>query len=240
MPLNGIIGFQRFILDGMADDPEEEREFLEEAQKSGMHLLNLLNDILDLARIEADQMHIELGEVKLDEIFKDVEKFRVLAQRKNLSLSLEMPNNHNEIILYSNCDKLGKVISNLLDNAIKYTDKGEIKISAEVIENKISVDNRKFLHMGKIEVADTGFGVPRSVQNNLFKPFVDIYSGYSYGEHHFNGIGIGLALSKSLIKKMGGEINFYSPGIGLGSTVTFTIPMLGSLDQLGRSNHQPR
>jgi len=94
-PLNGILGFQKLILDGMADDPEEEREFLEEAQMSGMRLLNLLNDILDIARIEADKMHLELGEVKLDEVLKEVEKFRVLAQKKNLSLSLEIPNNHN-------------------------------------------------------------------------------------------------------------------------------------------------
>lgn len=210
----------------MADDPEEEREFLEQAQMSGMRLHNLLNDILDIARIEADKMHLELGEVKLDEVFKDVEKFRVLAQRKNLSLSLEMPNNHNEIILYSNCAKLEKVISNLLDNAIKYTHEGEIRISAEVIENKVIVDNRKFLHMVKIEVTDPGIGVPLNKQNNLFKPFFDIYG--NYGKHGCKGLGRGLALSKGLVKTMGGEMNFYSPGEGLGSTVTFTIPMLGS------------
>jgi signal transduction histidine kinase len=94
-PLIGIIEFQKPILEGMIDDPEEERDFLEEAQMSGMRLLNLLNDILDIARIEADKMHLELGEVKLDEVLKEVEKFRVLAQKKNLSLSLEIPNNHN-------------------------------------------------------------------------------------------------------------------------------------------------
>ena len=227
-PLNGILGFQKLILDGMADDPEEEREFLEEAQMSGMRLLNLLNDILDIARIEADKMHLELGEVKLDEVLKEVEKFRVLAQKKNLSLSLEIPNNHNEIILYSNSDKLKQVILNLVDNAIKYTHEGEIKISAKVIKKKVIVDSREFLHLVKIEVTDTGIGLPRGVQNNLFKPFVNIYGGYSYGNHG-SGIGIGLALSKSLMKKMGGEMNFYSPGMEGGSTVTFTIPMLGSL-----------
>jgi signal transduction histidine kinase len=121
------------------------------------------------------------------------------------------------------------VISELVDNAIKYTAEGEIKISAEVIEKKIIVDSKEFPHLVKIEVTDTGIGLSGCVQNNLFKPFFNIYSGCSYGNHHCNDIGIGLALSKSLMKKMGGEINFYSPGEGLGSTVTFTIPMLGSL-----------
>ncbi len=225
----------------MTDDLEEERELLEEAHKSARDLYNLLNDIADFARIEADKMHLELGEVKLDEVFKDVEEFRVLAQRKNLSLYLEMPNNHNEISLYSNSQKLQQVMSNLLMNAIEYTHYGGIKISTEVIEKKDSVDRWEFLHMVKIEVTDTGIGVPLNKQNNLFKPFFDLDGDGTliYRPHRIllynsdrtsrnDGIGIGLALSKSLVKRMGGEINFYNSGEGLGSTVTFTIPMLGS------------
>jgi hypothetical protein len=230
--LNGIIGLQKLILDGMANDPEEEREFLKEAQESGIHLLNLLKDILDIVRIEADQMHLGLGEVKLDEVFKDIEEFRVLAQRKNLNLYLEMPNNHNEIILYSNSENLKKVISSLLSNAIKYTYEGEIKISTEVIKKKDSVDSREFLHMVKIEVTDTGIGIPLNKQNNLFKPFFEPFfknSVHYGGPSCYTRIGLSLTLSRSLVKRMGGEMNFYSPGEGLGSTVTFTIPMLCSL-----------
>ena len=232
-PLIGIIKFQKPILEGMIDDPEEERDFLEEAQRLAVHLHNLLTDIRDIVWIEADDMHIELGEVKLDEVFKDVEKFRALAQKKNLSLYLELPNNHNEIILYSNYAELKRVISNLIDNAIKYTDEGEIKISAEVIKKKVIVDSQEFLHLVKIEVTDTGIGLPGGVQNNLFKPFANLYSGYTYFKSPGNGISTGLVLSKGLMKKMGGEMNFYSPGIGWGSTVTFTIPMLGSHNTIG-------
>jgi hypothetical protein len=240
-PLYNLTGCQKLILEGMTDDLEEERELLEEAHKSARDLYNLLNDIADFARIEADKMHLELGEVKLDEVFKDVEEFRVLAQRKNLSLYLEMPNNHNEISLYSNSQKLQQVMSNLLMNAIEYTHYGGIKISTEVIEKKDSVDRWEFLHMVKIEVTDTGIGVPLNKQNNLFKPFFDLDGDGTliYRPHRIllynsdrtsrnDGIGIGLALSKSLVKRMGGEINFYNSGEGLGSTVTFTIPMLGS------------
>ncbi len=240
-PLYNLTGCQKLILEGMTDDLEEERELLEEAHKSARDLYNLLNDIADFARIEADKMHLELGKVKLDEVFKDVEEFRVLAQRKNLSLYLEMPNNHNEISLYSNSQKLQQVMSNLLMNAIEYTHYGGIKISTEVIEKKDSVDRWEFLHMVKIEVTDTGIGVPLNKQNNLFKPFFDLDGDGTliYRPHRIllynsdrtsrnDGIGIGLALSKSLVKRMGGEINFYNSGQGLGSTVTFTIPMLGS------------
>jgi hypothetical protein len=227
IPLNAMTGLQKLILDGMADDPEEERDFLEEAHKSGMRLRNLLNDIQDMVLIEADKMHLELAEVKLDEVFKDVENFRTLAQEKNLSLSLEMPTNYNEIILYSNYDKLQKVIAELLKNAIKYTHKGEIKIRAEVINKKVSVNSLQFMNVIKIEVNDTGIGVYLDQQNNLFKPFFD--SGRNNRTQVYKSTGIGLALSKGLVKKMGGEMIFYSLGEGLGSTVTFTIPMSGLL-----------
>jgi hypothetical protein len=219
-PLNGIIGGQKFILEGMADDPEEERDFLEQAHRIALYLHNLLNDIQDIARIEADKMHLELGAVKLDEVFKDVEKFRTLAQAKNLSLSLEIPINHNEIILYSNSHRLQQVMSNLVDNAIKFTHEGEIKISAEVIENQVSVDIHDFLSMVKIKVTDTGIGVSLNEQKNLFKPF------FRVGTCRRHAVNRGLPLSKGLVKRMGGEMIFYSPGEGLGSTVTFTIPCL--------------
>ena len=144
-----------------------------------------------------------------------------------MSLSLEIPTNYNEIILYSNYDKLQKVIAELLKNAIKYTHEGEIKIRAEVINKKVSVNSQQFMNMIKIEVNDTGIGVPLDQQNNLFKPFFD--SGRNRRTKFCNSTGIGLALSKGLVKNMGGEIIFYSLGEGLGSTVTFTIPMSGSL-----------
>jgi hypothetical protein len=223
IPLNGIIGCQKLILEGMADDPEEERDCLEKAHSAAFYLYNLLNDIHDIARIEADKMHLELGAVKLDEVFKDVEKFRTVAQEKNLSLSLEIPINPNEIILYSNSQRLQQVMSNLVDNAIKFTHEGEIKISFQVIENQVSVDIQDFLSMVKIEVTDTGIGVSLNKQKNLFKPF------FRVGNCRRQSVNRGLPLSKGLVKKMGGELIFYSPGEGLGSTVTFTIPMLGSL-----------
>jgi signal transduction histidine kinase len=110
-----------------------------------------------------------------------------------------------------------------LKNAINYTHEGEIKIRAEVLNKKVSVKSREFINMIKIDVNDTGIGVSFEKQNNLFKPFFD--SDRNCRTQVYGGVGIGLALSKGLVKNMGGEMIFYSLGEGLGSTVTFTIPM---------------
>ena len=96
-----------------------------------------------------------------------------------------------------------------------------------MINKKVSVNSQEFMNMIKIEVNDTGIGVPFEEQNNLFTPF--FYSRCYGSTQFYGGVGIGLALSKGLVKNMGGEMIFYSLGEGLGSTVTFTIPMSGLL-----------
>ncbi|MGB5961897.1 MAG: HAMP domain-containing sensor histidine kinase [Coleofasciculaceae cyanobacterium] len=222
-PINGIIGFQKLLVEGVADDPEEERHFLEEVYRLALNLHKRLNDIQDFAKIEADQMDLTLGEIKLDELFKDVENFaRILVEKKNLSLSLKTPTNHHKIILYGDYKQLLRVISNLVDNAIKFTGEGRIKITAEVINKKAYIGSQEFVNMVKIEVIDMGIGVLPNAQNRLFIPFFD--SGNHEITNHISR-GFKLALSKKLVEKMGGEMSFYSAGENMGSTVTFTIPM---------------
>ena len=222
--LNGMIGFQKLILEGMADDPEEKQDFLEEAHRLGLYVLSGVNDIRDIALIEADKMHLELAEVKLDEVFKDAENFRTLAQAKRLSFSLELPTNHNEIILYSNYAKLQKVITDLLKTIIGYTYEGEVKIKAEVINEKVSVNSQEFMNMIKIEVNGTGSPTFLHEQRSFSGSNLDTITFPSY-----KGTGIGMTLSKGLVKEMGGEIIFFSLDKVLGSSVTFTIPMSGLL-----------
>lgn len=223
-PINGMIGFLKLIMEGMADNPEEERDFLEEAHKLALNLCKRINDILDITTIEANKMDLNLGEVKLDKLFKDVENFaQPLVQRKHLSLSLQMPTNFDEIILYSNYQRLLEVMLNLVDNAIKFTDEGGITISVEVIKKKVYFDSREFSNMVKIKVADTGIGLSFYEQRKLFQPFGKLKS--SEGQNVSPGICLGLALSKRFVQLMGGEMNFFSAGENMGSTVTFTIPM---------------
>ena len=222
-PLNGIIGFLKLLLEGMADDPEEQQEFIEEAYKSSIHLLNLINDILDIAKIEAGKMELELNEIELDELFQDVNNLiNTQAKQKNLNFQIKSPATLTPITLYGNYQRLLQVLLNLISNGIKFTKEGGIVVSAEVNNKKVEFQGIEFPGMVKISVADTGIGVSLEKQDKLFENFyqVDGSRTKSYG-----GTGLGLAISQKLVEAMGGTISFYSMGDGLGSTVTFTVPL---------------
>ncbi|MEL6442107.1 MAG: ATP-binding protein [Cyanobacteria bacterium J06621_8] len=222
-PLNGIIGFLKLLLEGMADDPEEQREFMEEAYKSSIHLLNLINDILDIAKIEAGKMDLELTEIELDELFQDVDNLiHTQAKQKGLNFQIKSPRTLTPITLYGNYQRLLQVMLNLIGNGIKFTKEGGIIVSAEVNNKKVEFQGREFPGMVKISVADTGIGVSLEKQNKLFENFyqVDGSRTKSYG-----GTGLGLAISQKLVEAMGGSVYFYSMGDSLGSTVTFTVPL---------------
>ena len=222
-PLNGIIGFLKLLLEGMADNAEEQHEFIEEAYKSSIHLLNLINDILDIAKIEAGKMELELTEVELNDLFQNVDNLiRNQAEQKGLNLQFKYPPTMTPVILYGNYQRLLQVMLNLVGNGIKFTQEGGIVISAEVNNKKIESQGIELPGTVKISVADTGIGVSLEKQNKLFENFyqVDGSRTKSYG-----GTGLGLAISQKLIEAMGGTISFYSMGDGLGSTVTFTVPL---------------
>ena len=222
-PLNGIIGFLKLLLEGMADNPAEQQEFLQEAYKSSIHLLNLINDILDIAKIEAGKMNLELTDVELDELLQDVENLiHTQAEQKNLSLQIKHPATLTPVTVYGNYQRLLQVILNLVSNAIKFTHEGGIVISVEIIRKKLICNQQEFPGMAKISVADTGIGVSLEKQDKLFENFFQIDGSHtkSYG-----GTGLGLAISQKLVEAMGGTISFYSMGEGLGSTVTFTVPL---------------
>lgn len=222
-PLNGIIGFLKLLLEGMADDPEEQREFIEEAYKSSIHLLNLINDILDIAKIEAGKMELELNEVELDELLKDVDNLiRTQAEQKGLNFHIKSPATLTPVMLYGNYQRLLQVMLNLVGNGIKFTQEGGIMISAEINNKKVEFQGREFPGMVKISVADTGIGVSLEKQNKLFENFYQVDGSRTKS---YAGTGLGLAISQKLVEAMGGTISFYSMGDGLGSTVTFTVPL---------------
>jgi signal transduction histidine kinase len=222
-PLNGMIGFLKLILDGMADDPEEQNEFIYEAYRSALHLLNIINDVLDIAKIEAGKLQIELSPVKLDDLLSDVEDFtRGQVQQKNLSFEVQKPPTDDEIILFGNYQRLLQVMLNLVGNAIKFTNEGGITISVEITKKRITVQNQELPGMVKVRVADTGIGVSLDKQDKLFQSFSQVDGSRT---RQYGGTGLGLAISQKLVEAMGGVVNFYSMGEGLGSTVTFTVPL---------------
>jgi len=234
-PLNGMIGFLKLVLDGMADDQEEHDEFVSEAYNSAVHLLNIINDILDLAKIEAGKMQITCNPVKLDTLLNDLEGFtRHQAEQKNLRYEIRVPATRDPVILFGNYQRLLQVMLNLVGNAIKFTHEGSVTISAEVIPKnlvehsaeKTTVDEEdvgdRNAGMVKISVADTGIGVSLEKQDLLFQSFSQVDGSHT---RQYGGTGLGLAISQRLVEKMGGVVKFFSLGEGLGSTVTFTVPL---------------
>ncbi|MBD2676799.1 MULTISPECIES: ATP-binding protein [Nostoc] len=224
-PLNGMIGFLKLILEGMADDPEEQNQFLQEAHHLSIHLLNIINDILDIAKIEAGKMELAYAPVKLGELFTDVENFmRPQAEMKNLSFQMQMPATSDEIIVQSNYQRLLQVMLNLVNNAIKFTHEGGITVSADLVlkKSKPQFQGQQFPGMVRVRVADTGIGVSLDKQDKLFQLFSQVDGSRT---RQYGGTGLGLAISQKLVEAMGGEVHFYSLGEGLGSTVTFTVPL---------------
>lgn len=222
-PLNGMIGFLKLILDGMIDEPEEQLQCIQESYRSAMHLMDVIQDILDVAKIEAGKMQIDLNPIRLNELLLDVENFtRPQAQQKNLSFEIRAPETRDEIVLYGNYQRLKQVMLNLVGNAIKFTHEGSITISAEIVPGKVVVQGEEKPGSMKISVADTGIGVSLEKQDKLFQTFSQIDGSRT---RQYGGTGLGLAISQKLVEAMGGIVNFFSMGEGLGSTVTFTVPL---------------
>jgi signal transduction histidine kinase/CheY-like chemotaxis protein len=212
-PLNSIIGFLGLILDGYCVDKQEEREFLRNAQQSAKQLLSIINDVLDLAKIEAGRMELELQEVELKSLFEEVRSLtQVQAQQKRLKLSFTCER-HPSARVYADPGKLRQVIINLAGNAIKFTDKGEITVRSLVQKERGNV---------LIEVEDTGMGVPAHTQKRLFEKFRQA-DGSSTRKH--GGTGLGLTITKNLVEIMGGKIKLESPGEGKGTKISFTVPL---------------
>ncbi len=222
-PLNGMIGFLKLILDGMADDPEEQQEFLEESLKSAEHLLDIINDVLDLAKIEAGKLQIELSPIALNDVLDQLKRAQSnSAERKNLYFDIELPQTRDDVMVYANYKRLYQVLLNLVGNAIKFTHEGGVTISTEFIKRRVMIQNHECPGLIMIRVADTGIGVSLEKQDRLFQSFSQIDGSTT---RRYGGTGLGLAISQTLINAMGGEVNFYSMGEGLGSNVTFTIPL---------------
>jgi signal transduction histidine kinase len=220
-PLNGIIGFLKLVLDDMADSEEEKQEFLEEAHQSALHLLNLINDILDLAKIESGIIDRELGAVDLAELCQAVSNFAIpQTQAKKLDFKLKLPSTLTPIAVYGNYRWFLQVMLNIVGNAIKFTPVGEITISGEIIKQKIEWKGQIFPGKVKISITDTGIGVSLEKQAKLFEKFVQIDGSRTKA---YGGTGLGLSISQRLVEAMGGNIAFFSMGEELGSTVTFSV-----------------
>jgi signal transduction histidine kinase/HAMP domain-containing protein len=209
-PLTNIIGFSRVILkgiDGPISDPQ--RSDLEIVYANGQHLLGLINDLLDVAQIEAGLMELEFKEVDLRELVQSVmATTSALVRDKDIQLHQEI---HPELpLIEADGTRLRQVLLKLLSNAAKFTDRGSITVRAWPSGNEVQVT-----------VSDTGRGIPREDQERVFERFEQGETGVKHPE----GIGVGLALCKEFVEMHGGRIWIESEE-GAGSTFHFTLPIL--------------
>lgn len=208
-PMNSILGLTELILE-KADLGGKNRERLEVVLSSGKRLMTLINDILDLSKIEAGKMEIRDEDVLLEEIIEEVSNsINPLVLKKGIGFSVNRKTN-TRIIIHTDRGKIVQVLINLLGNAIKFTDVGEVSLS-------ISIEN-EFLHF---DVSDTGIGVSEDNQKIIFEEFRQIDGSTT---RKYGGTGLGLAICKKIIDLLGGQIWLQSVP-GKGSTFSFKVPL---------------
>lgn len=207
-PMNGIIGLTELTL--RTDLDAKQREYQETLKRSADTLMHILNDILDISKIEAGQLDIESNSINIrNEIENTVSVFAHKAVEKNIKLNLNIDPAVPEFVIGDQF-RLTQILSNLISNGIKFTDKGSVDINL-VIDSHVN-----FL---KFEIIDTGIGISEDVQKELFNSFTQADSSTS---RKYGGSGLGLAISKHLIKMMKGNIKLDSKP-GSGSKLTFTL-----------------
>lgn len=209
-PLTAIIGFSDVMLGGMSGEfNEQNKKFLNNIANSGKHLLTLINNILDLSKIEAGKMELELEMFSVHEVFNDTRAVTsALALKKDISMKFNV---EPEISIYADRIRFKQVIYNLMSNAIKFTPKGG-SVDVSVAKTGDSV---------RVSVSDTGIGISEENQKLLFQPFRQVDSSIN---RQYDGTGLGLALVRKFVELHGGRV-WVESETGKGSTFTFELPL---------------
>lgn len=212
-PLNAILGFGQLMQYHDEQLGDELMGYAEEITKAGQHLLNLINEILDLARIESDKLHISIEDIELIDVVADcISLTRPLAQQKAVTLINRISDEHSYVVR-GDYLRIKQALINLISNAIKY---GSAHSKVTLTCHKPSSSHVR------IEVTDTGPGIPGDKMHLLFKPFERLDN-----EDHIEGTGIGLSLTKKLVELMNGEVGAYSE-LGKGSTFWIKLELSDS------------
>jgi two-component system, NarL family, sensor histidine kinase BarA len=219
-PLNAIVGCIRIVKDGYCDNSEEELEFLQQADDAAIHLLGIINDVLDISKIEAGKLSVSIERVDLNAIVDEVVELQTVAIQKK-KLQSKITKNPDKIFVDADPAKLKQIFLNVIGNAVKFTEQGGIFIDISTKKGQAIV-----------AVRDTGIGIDPQQQDKLFRPFVMIDASTT---RKFGGTGLGLAISRNLMELMRGSISLSSPGQDRGTTVKMTLP----LTETTRSQEEP-
>jgi PAS domain S-box-containing protein len=209
-PLNSIIGFTGILLQGLAGPVNEEQtKQLGMVRKSASHLLSLINDVLDISKIEAEQLQLDMAPFDIPaSIQKVLNIVTPLAAGKGLFLQTAIAD---EVGPFTGDQKrVEQIMLNLLSNAIKFTDQGHISLSCVIDQGRLI-----------LSVSDTGIGIRKEDEEKIFRPFHQVDTGLSRKQ---DGTGLGLPIVKKLVQQMGGEIALKSE-LGVGSTFTVILPL---------------
>jgi PAS domain S-box-containing protein len=236
-PLNAIIGYSEMLENGMGqNNPDKKKRYLNNISQSGRHLLNMVNDILDLSKVEAGKIQLDCSWINLreqmDEIYQTV---HALAEQKHVSITMDMQLQTDKI--FADPVRLKQIFLNLISNAIKYNhDGGTVHVTLYNLKDSHNGHNRTDSNKVKdrrapddslpdwlmVQVQDTGIGIPSDKLEELFQEFYQVDDSYSRKQE---GTGLGLALTKRLLALHGGTISVESQE-GIGSTFTFKIPII--------------
>ena len=209
-PMNGIMGFAELLKEPKLSG-EEQQMFIGIIEKSGERMLNIINDLINISKIESGQMEVYFSETNINEQLEFLFNFfQPEAKQKNLQLIINCPLPKDKSTIYTDREKVYAILTNLIKNAIKFTKNGNIEFGYQLTEGKFI-----------FYIKDTGIGIPQNKQKSVFERFVQVNSGKS---DIFEGAGLGLAISKAYVEMLGGKIWIESEE-GKGTCFYFTLPV---------------
>ena len=233
-PLNAILGMTEGLQDQVYGDLNERQlKALRTVERSGSHLLELINDILDLAKIEAGQIELDCTPTSISHLCQASLSFvKQQALQKNIQLELKIPPNLPSLFIDER--RIRQVLINLLNNAVKFTPKGgQVNLEVTLLSSNLATSDRTLLQYLRISVIDTGIGISPENIEKLFQPFMQIDSALN---RQYEGTGLGLALVKRIVELHNGRVGLTS-GLGIGSHFTVDLPHNYSSEIVG--NKQP-
>ncbi|WP_233258250.1 GAF domain-containing protein [[Phormidium] sp. ETS-05] len=212
-PLASTLNYLKLLKEGFYDNEEELKEYIGVAYQSAENLVAIINDVLDIAKIEAGRMSVQMNQVDLRPLLSEqIRMFHVESRHKGIPLILECEVEQ----VYADQGKLKQILTNLLSNALKFTPIGEIRITAK--KAAAMSDSGEWV---EIAVTDTGIGIDPNQRELLFEPFVQADGSI---KRRYGGTGLGLAICKRLVELMGGRIFLESEGLGRGTNVRLQLP----------------